>query len=153
MVTTMRYAPQGQVFVTVHGTEPPSDDEWARYLEVSKTHFGSLRASVVITEGGGPNSRQRALLTERYPEFGPVPVAVVSDSPMTRGIVTALHWLGKNIRAFRPTDLAGAFEYLSVPVAEREALLHRVAVLRSELRSIDASERANAVASTKHRNG
>jgi hypothetical protein len=153
MVTTMRYAPQGEVFVTVHSADPPSDEEWARYLEVSKTHFGSLRASVIITDGGGPNSRQRALLIERYPEFGPVPVAVVSDSAITRGIVTALHWLGKNIRAFRPTDLARAFEYLSVPVAEHEALLHRVAVLRSELRSISAGERASAVASGKHRNG
>lgn len=153
MVTTMRYAPEGAVFVTVHSAEPPSDEEWTRYLEVSKTHFGSLRASLIITDGGGPNSRQRALLTERYPEFGPVPVAVISDSPLTRGIVTALHWLGKNIRAYRPTDLAGAFAYLSVPVPDREALLHRVAMLRSELRGINAEERASAVASTRQRNG
>ena len=152
MVTTMRYAPEGAVFVTVHGAEPPSDEEWTRYLEVSKQHLGSVRASLIVTDGGGPNSRQRALLTERYPEFGPVPVAVVSDSPLTRGIVTALHWLGKNIRAFRPRDLAGAFTYLSVPVPEREALLHRVAVLRSELLGINAGERASSTR-TRRRNG
>lgn len=153
MATTMRYAPHGEVFVTVHSAEPPSDEEWARYLEVSKFYFEDLRGSLIITDGGGPNSRQRALLTERYPEFGPVPVAVVSDSPLTRGIVTALRWLGKNIRAFRPTDLAGAFEYLAIPSSEHEALLHRVAVLRSELRGINAGERATAVKSGKQRNG
>lgn len=153
MVTTMRYAPQGKVLVTVHSAEPPSDEEWARYLEASKSHLGFLRASLIITDGGGPNSRQRALLTERYPEFGPVPVAVVSDSPLTRGIVTALHWLGKNIRAFRPTALADAFEYLAVPGPETEALLHRVAVLRSELRGINADERARALANAKRNDG
>ncbi|HTQ04988.1 MAG TPA: hypothetical protein VMI54_14085 [Polyangiaceae bacterium] len=152
MPTTMHYS-AGPVFVTVHGTEAPSDEEWLRYLETGKAHFAGVRASLIITEGGGPNGQQRALLTERYPEFGPLPVAVVSDSPLTRGIVTALRWLGKNIRAFRPTDLAGAFEYLDVPIPEREALLHRVAHVRSELRSINAEERARAVASAKQRNG
>ncbi len=153
MATTMLYSAEGPVLVTVHGKEPPSDDEWLRYLEASKAHFGSARASLVITEGGGPNGRQRALLSERYPEFGPVPVAVITDSPLTRGVVTALRWLGKNIRAFRPTDLAGAFEYLEVPSGDREALLHRVARVRSELRSIDGEERARAVATSKQKSG
>lgn len=142
----MHYAAEGRVFVTVHGAEPPSDEEWQRYLEVCKANFAGLSGNLIVTDGGGPNGPQRALLAERYPEFAPVPVAVVSDSPMTRGIVTALRWFGKNIRAFRPTDLAGAFEYLGVPGADREALLQRVARVRSELRSINAAERARTVA-------
>ena len=152
MATTMHYS-AGPVYVTVHGAEPPSDEEWLRYLETGKADFAGVRASLIITEGGGPNGHQRALLMERYPEFAPLPVAIVSDSPMTRGIVTALRWLGKNIRAFRPTDLVGAFEYLGVPASEREALLHRVARVRSELRSINAEERAEAVAGARRRKG
>ena len=71
-------------------------------------------------------------------EIGQLPVAVVTASLAARGVVTALGWLGKNIRAFAPLDLPQAFTYLGVKEEARLDLMQAVAKLRSQLLGVDA---------------
>jgi len=146
MKPTFVYAPEGDLLLTVHGAAPPTDEEWRAYLEFCRTLVGRVTRSVVMSSGAGPNGRQRSLLMKEFPEFAPIPVAVVSESSTTRGIVTALSWFGKNIRAFRPSELTGAFEYLGLPVARHAAVLER-------LRTLTASLSPEARGITKKSNG
>jgi hypothetical protein len=133
MDPTFVYAPEGDLMLTVHGPIPPTDEEWRAYLEFSRTCVGRVTRSLIVSSGAGPNGRQRTMLMKEFPEFAPVPVAVVSDSSMTRGIVTALRWFGKNIRAFPPSQLAAALEYLGVPPERHAAVLDRVEALTLSL--------------------
>ena len=60
----------------------------------------------------------------------PLPKAVVTTSRVVRGIVTATSWLGSNVRAFAPSNIDEAFDYLDVPKPLRAGLLERVALLK-----------------------
>jgi len=133
MEPTFVYGPEGDVMVTVHGPLPPTDEEWRAYLEFSRTCVGRVTRSLVVSSGAGPNGRQRTMLMKEFPEFAPVPVAVVSDSSMTRGIVTALSWFGKKIRAFQPSQLTEALEYLGVPPERHGRILDKVRTLTESL--------------------
>lgn len=133
MDPTFVYAPEGDLMVTVHGALPPTDEEWRAYLEFSRTCVGRVTRSLVVSSGAGPNGRQRTMLMKEFPEFAPVPVAIVSASSMTRGIVTALSWFGKKIQAFEPSQLPGALEYLGVPPERHAAVLDRLEKLTGSL--------------------
>ena len=61
--------------------------------------------------------------------------AVVTRSTITRGVMTALGWFGLPVKAFLPSNLDGALEFLAVPVEHRSdvlATLDKVKSLHSE---------------------
>ena len=146
MEPTFVYGPEGDLLLTVHGATPPTDEEWRVYLEFCRTLIGKATRNLVVTSGAGPNGQQRSKLIKEFPEFTPIPVAVVSDSSTTRGIVTALHWFGKNIRAFRSSNLTGALEYLGLPAERHAAVIEK-------LRTLTASLSPEARGITKKSNG
>ena len=82
-----------------------------------------LGANVGVVEA---NSAQRKLAVDAV-KFKNMPVAVVSDQALTRGIVTAASWLGANVKAFSWKDVRAATQFLQLqqPVQERviEALM------------------------------
>ena len=43
-----------------------------------------------------------------------VPVAVVTPSKMTRGVVTALSWFNDKIKAFQPAEFPQALKHLDL---------------------------------------
>jgi len=56
--------------------------------------------------------------------------AVVVDSVVTRGVLTALGWIGVQIKSFAPSQTREALEYLAVPGRSVEDLLYIVERLR-----------------------
>src|SRR5262249_27181347 len=82
---------RGDLFVVVHRAKPPTDEEWTDYLESWRPlDMGNMR-TLVFTDGGGPNPAQRKAATEALGGKSSL-TAVVSSSPLIRGIVTALGW-------------------------------------------------------------
>ena len=130
-----RYLEDLPLMVLVHNDMPPADDEWDVYA--AKLHelqpIGRLQRVLVLGEGStGPNSRQRQKM--HYEKEPPVKVAVVTPSFVGRGVATALSWFFA-IRAFAPTNIDDAFEYLAIPRRDWPAVRHVVATLRLQLSS------------------
>ena len=74
-----------------------------------------------MTLGGGPTTRQRKLIAELTANVDSLG-AVIFDSTMVRGIVTALNWVAKvKLRAFRLRDYRQAFSYVELDAPERFA--------------------------------
>jgi len=122
----------GDLLLTLHGASAPSTTEWDAHLvllgELARANGGSLAAvrSLVFSDGGMPGSAQRQsstriIDTARGREM---PIAMVSSSSVVRGVVTAAHWFGLNMRAFTPAELHDALRYLAV-APERHADLRR----------------------------
>ena len=91
--------------------------------------------SLVLTAGGGPNTKQRQTIRDLLRDT-PVPAAVVSDAPLVRGIVTALSWFNSAIRSFPFNQGAGlrdALKYLGIegPMADR--VVREVAEMQREV--------------------
>lgn len=129
MAQTMLFEVLRGILVGVHSTEAPSDSDWDAWNAFAVANAKDYRAILVFTDGAGPNGVQRAK-TAKVQELMPLPTAIVTASALARGIVTALAWMGKNIRAFSPEQVHEAFGYLSVPAATQADLMRDVASLR-----------------------
>lgn len=104
--------------VAVYGNDSPTNDEWSVYLEVVRSMAPGYRM-VVFSSGGGPTTMQRRDLEEITNQQDAAGVAVVTSSRLARGIVTAIRWFNREIKAFEPSHRDDAFKFLSLD--EREA--------------------------------
>ena len=65
----------------------------------------------------------------------------MSGSTPIRGMVTALSWFNREIRAFPPTGLSDALDYLQVPQSRIDLIQREMLKLRA---SLGSDERATA---------
>ncbi len=110
----------------------PLDDEWEAYIRFLLANETSLEAVVCFAHGmSGPPSKQRRVHNDRTAALWEhVPFAMVSDSRIMRGVMTAMAWIlkGSRSQAFSPRDTRGAYRFLGLSaddVAEVEALRAR----------------------------
>ena len=85
-----------------------------------------------MTDGGAPDAAQRKRLAEVVCGWAPL-AAVISESLLVRGVVTALAWLGIPVRSFPVTEVSAALAWAAVPESEHEALLADINVLAKTL--------------------
>jgi hypothetical protein len=64
--------------------------------------------------------------------------AVVTRATIARGMVTAISWLGVNIRAFAPSDMHAAGTWLGVGATRVEPLMRLLAASRLKLMGQEA---------------
>ena len=116
MVMTMQR--HGRLMLGVLSEAPPTDDEWGRWIELGAVRVGKdLRLIIEVFGSVGPNARQRQALT---PWLGKVDMrtAVMSESVIVRGLVTALSWVGVPNSAFSPGKYEAAARYLELTAEE-----------------------------------
>ena len=78
------------------GARAVTDADWSYNLDVSRRHAASLRGVLVAghPESPGITARQRSDGARMWHEIGVKPrIAVLTDSPLQRGIVTAVSWV------------------------------------------------------------
>lgn len=139
----MAIARSERVFTVVYGAEAPTAEEWTRCLELFRERAGQPSRFLVETRGGGPDAKQRKVLADTLRNED-TRVAVMTDSILARGILTALAWLGLPQRGFALNDLRAASEYLGLSSDELQHAAEELARLRYELGSYDAKHAANS---------
>lgn len=125
-----------RVLILAHSKEAPSAEEWDEYVASARKWRSEIRALLVLSDGGGPNAAQRAALDEALGlENHTAKTAVVTVSMMARGIVTAIGWFSKGIKAFSTNQISAALDYLEIPKVDHEGVLAEVKRLRERLNS------------------
>lgn len=124
--------------LAVFGEQSPPDEEWEEYLRVMKD-IEPDDLIFILSAGGGPALMQRRDL-EQLTGHHRGRVAVVTTSRMARGIVTALSWMEKSIKAFDPTRRKDAFDYLEISEGLRPLLLRRLKAMADHLDVADQVE-------------
>lgn len=120
-------------FVGVHTASAPSADAWTAHCAEIERRRHETRGVLVYTLGGGPNSKQREQLRDALHGLQAPPTAIMTASPLVRGIVTGLNWFFRDpgIAAFAHEDFDGALSYLSkkgaVPVDQLREVLTQLA--------------------------
>ena len=105
----------------------PSDADWADYVrQVADVPFAG---ALVVGEGNKLAPAQRTEV-EGWLKRNGARNAVVTNSAVSRGVMIALGWFGVPVKAFPPSDLMGALEYLGVPSEHRGEAMVLVARLR-----------------------
>lgn len=120
-----KWAVIGDLFIAASNGSIPSDDNWNAYIHDLKTkpfqkylHIAASNTEVT--------SLQRKAAFEAFTSRG-VKCAVLTESGVVRGVVTAASWFGVDVKAFKVEALPTALSYLSidpnlVATAQRTAL-------------------------------
>jgi hypothetical protein len=134
---TMRFREWSGVLLCVHGSTDLQPEEWAAYVDYCLQLPASCNKALIVTDGGGPNAAQRRALQDRYlSKQKEYRVAVMTDSSVVRGIVTALSWFNPDIRAFPYDDgrsLPAAMSYLGLNLDMGSRLRLELQMMRREL--------------------
>lgn len=120
----------GRVCIAVVNRTSPTDAEWSRWLELIRERRGQ-RLRVLVETSSGPNATQRRALARATSDID-VRFAILTDSIVVRGIVTALAWLGVPHHAFATHQFAQATRYLELDDAEIAQVQSELLRLRRE---------------------
>jgi hypothetical protein len=125
------------VLIVMHGRRPPSDERWGELL-LATTHAqlnGSRtpiarRAILIYSLGGLPTTTQRSQLKQvKAPASDALPpIVLLSNSPLARGVLTALGWVVPSLRSMR-----------TYPLEQREAALRCLELEPEHLRAVEAA--------------
>lgn len=120
--------------IAVHDADAPTDDEWSRWLGHFKERpeLREARALIESRDGAGPNAKQRKQLAENTKGVD-VRAAVLTESLLVRGIVTAIAWAGIPQRAYALAQYEQAADFLELTPAERAWARAELSKLRSQL--------------------
>lgn len=131
VLETLGWAETSSVFVIMHAPVPPREDDFDALMEAaaaSKAPRYLIFAEVPLS--AGQRARVAKIVNEQQAYS-----AVLLESPMTRGVTTALGWLtGGRYRAFSPTAIDEALAYLGVEPTENPSVHDTVKQLGRELR-------------------
>jgi hypothetical protein len=125
----MAWRMEGRLNVAFHGTAPPTNLEWQRYVidAVPSAERDDVRV-IVLSRGGSPDGHQRETLMKAL-RGRPKPMALLTDKLIARAAVAAMSIFNRSMKAFPSTGLKEAGDFLVLTNAERE----RVAQLLVEL--------------------
>jgi hypothetical protein len=135
---TLAFDRIGPCFVLAVGSRSPSDTDWDAYLDFVKESIGARKAplTLVSSKGGGPTPAQRQRLNDVTKSLNvekTLKVAVLTQSPVVRGIATALSWFVQGYKAFAPSDLGAALDFLGVISADQIEIKRLVPKLHARI--------------------
>jgi hypothetical protein len=146
------------IIVWLHTAADPSDEEWNQSMAAIQGLVTELDGNLskirtlAISDGGAPNTLQRAQFNKLIGVGKAAAVTTVLMNPVKRGILTAVTWLNPNFRAYPPDRSHLAFEHLEITahkaklMAEVEAACRRLSPPLETLRLMkEASSKAESV--------
>lgn len=129
MQRSMAWRFQGRLAIVVHGPKNPSNLEWQNMLrdEVARGMIEDGR-TLIVSYGGGPDGQQREQLGKQISRK-PQPTAIMTKSAIVRAITSTLLFFNRSMKVFGLEERKAAYDFLGLPVPEREL----VEQLRAEL--------------------
>lgn len=120
-----------KMLVVVHAPVEPTTANWNEFMDEVRTH-ANVRGVMILANNSRLTPLQRAEIKRWYEEHK-VRGALVTDSVMMRGIVTAMNWFGIEAKAFPSDGLDAAMEYIGVLPAGRANVLVMIRQLEGML--------------------
>jgi hypothetical protein len=114
------------------GAEPLRQEDWDARNEVAATHFrerhrdASLLRTIVFSDGGHPDARQRKQLVSATggQATKQAVITIAISNPIIQGVVTALAWLNPSAKAVGPDRWRDAMAHVDLAPHLDEILNH-----------------------------
>lgn len=113
----------------LHGAQP-TDEEWERWIALGVQRNGLDQRVLIEARGGGPSAKQRRAIVAA--NKANVRIAVMTESTLVRGIVTAVAWFGVSLRAFPLDAHANAANFLGLTALELDTALEVLPSIRAQ---------------------
>lgn len=134
MSRTLAFQRVANCILLVHVDKEPADSEWDQYVQWFGPNIDTR--VLVYSKGGAPTAAQRDKLKRVVDKHGKrVVTAVMTDSQIARGVMTALKWFLKDMSAFPTKDLEGALKFLEIPEGLKGQFSKSISTLMSEMGS------------------
>lgn len=117
-------------------TLSPSEADWDAYVAFLTENFDETSPTkvVVYTRSPPPSALQRRKLMDAVkPLAKRLRVAILTDSNLVRGVVTALSWVGGQYTAFAPDQLVEAIASLGIEGVEAVEMRRMVQKFKEQL--------------------
>jgi hypothetical protein len=129
--STLPNVAEGGLIIVVHPRTAPSDQEWDAYLTEYVKYDPEKLLTLVFTDGGAPSAGQRKAVNDML-QGRTTRAAVVTKSPLVRGVVSALGWFNPKIKSFPPSNIDGAMRYLGLQSSEFAQVRIQLRLLREK---------------------
>lgn len=122
-------------FVLLHSEDAPDAGIWSQYVAALSARIAHTTTTInifAVTDGGGPDPGQRRALAAAFARdhLGSI-THVFTTSTVTRGIVTAFHWLAHaRAVAHTPEEFPSVCQRCNVPA---HAVLEDLVRLQADL--------------------
>jgi hypothetical protein len=108
----------GAIIITRQAPEQDvSDSVWNEFLRVLES--GKFRHIFSFTVGNTSIKATQRKSAADILKREDIPATVMTDNRMTRGILTAVSWLGAKVKAFSWAELDAAMDAANVPLESR----------------------------------
>ena len=115
----------GKLWLAATGLHAIDDDPWREYLgqaAASVKSEGPFHGVLFWTPKHGPSTSQRRMLTHEFAKAIALDaqrrVALISDSALVRGTITAIAWFTRSdVATFAPNEAKRALDWLAEDVA------------------------------------
>lgn len=104
----------GKWLLCVYGKQDATNEDVAEIIKVIRTLDLKQIRMLTYTMGGTLSAPQRKAINAVVDGYN-TPLAVLIANPLARGVITALSWFNRNVKAFAPDDELEAFSYLGIP--------------------------------------
>lgn len=140
-----------EVVVVLHTQQDPLPSEWTNYIDLhlnlKKKNAGDLSRirNFVVTDGGAPDVKQRALMSEAFGAASKVAVITNAlSNPIKRGVATAISWANPSFRALPPEQWRLALRHVDLE-GHMQTILLELARLQSKLTPVNSLAQLIAV--------
>jgi hypothetical protein len=108
---TLKFTKIDDLLLIVHAPVNPDPHEWHALMKEGRAHGHLYRRALVLSSNAMLHAKQRSELAD-FINGRDLKVAVLADSPVARGVVTALGWITGKYRAFPLDGVEAAVAYL-----------------------------------------
>lgn len=129
---TILWKEVGETLLIVHAKLQPEPADWAALMQVFPA-MGRRMKRVLVFADVNLSAEQRRQVNEGQKAAGTRAIAVITSSRLARMGVTALSWMGGVHRAFDPSEVRAALDYLGVSEDDRGVLLSSALQFAREL--------------------
>lgn len=121
------------MLLVVHADCPPNEGDWQRMVLVRDANRVKIRGILVVAPPRASiNAEQRAGVALFLKETRSR-AAVLTDSALIRGVALAVGLFGVQVRAFTPSSLTSALEYLQFSQARHAEMARLIESLKMQL--------------------
>ena len=135
--TVQKWSVVGDLLISVTSAGVVSDQDWQQFMKALRTEpvtkylagtLGKAEATSTQRKEGAEVMMRRGLR-----------VAVITDDAITRGIITAVGWLGANVSSFNWSNIDAALSYLNVTEVQASRAHDTLAILRAAVETAKRS--------------
>jgi hypothetical protein len=137
-----------ELLLVLHGMQPPTETEWNEVLSVIRgvlqRHGKLTRLRMLsITDGGSPDANMRNALAKAL-DGKSLHMAMVTDSAVARGVVTAISWFNPWVKSFSPRHFQPLIDHLELAAKDHPAIADALSALDKQLRVATAAQLLSA---------